>query len=207
MRTLAWCLCVALVLLLPSATRADEISVVPMAGWAWGGTQEFDIPPFRGDVHIDASPAYGIALAAYGREYGAELAYDGQWSEALVRVDGLGELGRVDLSVQYILLQVLRQYPHGPWIPFLMAGAGGAALRAVDDTSWEVGLTLGAGLRRKFSNGCSLRLMARFLAPVPIEQGGFSFGASGTGLGIGGAEAIYQGDVSLGVVFPLWQRR
>jgi len=197
----------ALALLAPAQARAQAIELMPTAGWAWGGTQKFTFEPLRGDVHIEAAPAYGLSLVAYGRDYAAEVMYSAQVTDVVVRVDGFGTIGSVDASIHYALLQLMRQIPMGRVSPFLSLGFGAAGLYAAGDAEWQFGFSAGAGARMVFGNGHSLRLTTRLLVPLEVVDNGFSFGAAGSGLGIGGPNALYQGDVSLGYSFPIWTFR
>ena len=194
-------------LLLPACARADELSLVPFAGWAWGGTQTFDLQTISGDIHVNAAPTYGASLAVYGYDYGTELIYHYQGSDALLRIDGVGEVGRVQVGLHYVLLQLIRQYPTKAWTPFITGGAGAAGLYAGHESDWQFALTLGCGVRKPFANGGSLRLMVRALVPLEFVQNGFSFGAGASGISLSGNHALYQGDVALGYTVPLWRSR
>ena len=190
-------------------SRADEISLVPTAGWGWGGTQRFEIAPFSGDVHIQAAPEYGGTLGAYGRRLGVELAYQYQPTDVAVRLDGFGRLGEVPVGLHHIVLHMLRQYPRpgSRNVPFLLLGVGSAGLTTEGDASWDVALALGAGMRRSMPRGGGIRLAARLLVTTPIVDDGFSFGAVPGGVALGGAETLYRGDISLGYAFPVWTDR
>lgn len=197
-------LAVALAACAPGLARAQAVELMPAAGWAWGGTQEFTIEPFHGTVHIEAAPEYGLSVVAYGSDYGAEVIYHAQITEVSVRVDGIGTIGSVDASIHYVLLQLMRQEAMGGVIPFVSVGFGATGLYAAGESEWQFGFSAGGGVRKRFGNGGSLRLSVRLLVPLEVVDNGFSFGAAGSGLGIGGPNALYQGDVSLGYSFPIW---
>jgi len=205
--TVALCVFAALTMVHPAVSRAQTFEIMPVVGWAWGGTQEFTLEPLRGSVHVDAATEYGVSLVGYGHDYAAEIIYTAQPSKAVVRVDGFGDIGSVDMSFHYILLQLMRQKPMGSVIPFASVGFGAAGFYAAGDNQWEFGFSAGGGIRKRFANGGSLRLTVRLLVPLEVVDNGFSFGAAGSGLGIGGPNALYQGDASLGYSFPIWTLR
>jgi len=196
-----------LALLLPTRALADQVDIMPSAGWVWGGTQKFDLGTARGDVHVNAAPGYGGTVSMYGRLYGVEAAYHTQGSRAVVRVDGLGEIGGVDVRFHYVVLQILRQYPLPGVTPFLVLGLGGGGLHALGKSDWDVVCTAGGGIRRPFGNGGSVRLTVRMLAPLEIARNGVSLGAANRGVVIGGRNSFFQGDVTLGYSTPLWRPR
>jgi len=194
-----------LALLLPSRALADQVDLMPSAGWVWGGTQKFDLGTVRGDVHVNAALGYGGTVTMYGRLYGVEAAYHTQGSRAIVRVDGLGEIGGADVRFHYVVLQILRQYPLRGVTPFLVLGLGGGGLHALGTSDWDVVCTAGGGIRRPLRNGGSVRLTVRMLAPLEIARNGVSLGAANRGVVIGGKNSFFQGDVTLGYSTPLWR--
>lgn len=198
---------VAYAILSPAVCGAQTFEVMPVVGWAWGGTQKFTLEPLRGSVHVDAATEYGVSLVGYGYDYAAEIIYTAQPSKAVVRLDGFGDIGSVDMSFHYILLQLMRQKPMGSMIPFASVGFGAAGFYAAGSNQWEFGFSAGGGIRKRFANGGSLRLTVRLLVPLEVVNNGFSFGAAGSGLSIGGPNALYQGDASLGYSFPVWTLR
>ena len=200
-------LLVLFLLLIPISGWADDIELTPLGGWVWGGTEKFDLGSIQGDIHIEAAPMYGGSVAIFGKLYGIEGMYHYQASEAVVRVDGAGEIGSVDMALNYALVQVIRQFPMRRVNPFLMVGVGGVGLYAGGDNTWEWAFTLGGGFRKPFANGTSVRLMVRMLAPVEFAENGFSFGAGNSGVVIGGTGSFFQGDVSLSYSVPIWSFR
>jgi hypothetical protein len=200
-------LLVACLLALGSPATADQLDVMPFAGMAWGGTQKFDLDPPKGDLHVQASPAFGVAVTAYGYDYGAEIVYHYQPTDLVVRIDGLGEVGGVEMSLQYILFQIVRQWRVADVTPFIVVGAGAAGLSLLGTSEWEFVCSLGTGVRYVFPSGSSLRLTARMLAPVELTDNGFSFGAGTGGITVGGSSSFFQGDAQLGFSIPIWRDR
>lgn len=195
----------------PLTARAEGIEVMPLLGYSWGGTQEFDIDSLgSGNIHLEAAVTYGLGVAMYGTRYGLDVMYHYQDTDAVVHFDGLFGFGPVDVpipvGIHNVVAQILWQFPVGGFSPYLLGGLGAQGLTAEDiDSEWQFAMSLGGGVRKVFHNGGSLRLTVRMIAPLEWTDNGTSFGASDQGVKIGGDSSFFQGDVNLGYSFPVWR--
>lgn len=201
--------------LLPAAAlaqRRGDKELTGQVGWMWGGTQVYNsvyltFPP--GDVHANANVTYGGALTYYQYDYlGYEIAYNYQYTDLIIRPNGLPQTKLTNLTTQYIQINGLKMKPLNPKAEGYVLGGLGTTVYSVPyyNSQWLFSIGAGLGVRLHLNSRTALRLQTRVLVPMRFTYGSFYFGSGGSGVSVGGGTAIVQGEATAGISFLLGER-
>ena len=185
-----------------SATFDHKVEVNVLGGYAWTTSRSFSIANFRGDLDIESSGFWGLALDVNVRDgMQVEALYTRQDSDLTFR--RLQTLDVTDLTVQFLQGGVVLGVPRGTIMPFTNILVGAAHLGPGDswgDGAWKFAMTLGLGAKVYLGERFGLRVQGRL--PYIFTSGGGSLVCNENGdcyEAIGGV-GIPQVDLGAGVM-------
>jgi hypothetical protein len=192
-------LLIAALICIPVIASAQMIEITPMIGYEWAGTAKGD------DEDLDLGSAENYAVIV-GYQFLpnaiVEFNYSRMPTTVSVEPSGLPSYKLTDAKINYFLLGVTQQFLPGKFKPFVN-GSIGATLFSPEasgyDDEWRFTFALGGGAKIFFiDERLGVRLQGRLILPITLE--GVWFGTGG--IGVGGA-AIFQGDLSAGIVIGI----
>ena len=181
-----------------SSAQAQELEIIPTAGYFWGGT----LRTYYGDLKLGNGASYGLTM---NYSIAPGTLFQAFWSLSSTTAEyyeyGFSDATeQYDLNTNYIHLGVVQEMNNGEaFRPYGMFTMGTTLFNSDQfNTIWQFSLGLGGGLKYYFSDRIGFQVQGRFLLPV-YWTGGSWYG----GYGYSGGTAIAQGDVTGGIVIVL----
>ncbi len=191
-----------------TALRADwEIS--PFCGFQWNSTSDF----FEGSLEFDHGADYGLFI---NRDIPLERTqFELQWTGSKLKahwkpkpgLTGIPDSEDFDVYSNYWLLGFLKFFGSEelPFTPYISASVGAAFFSFDTDLSeegqWFFSAAAGAGGKLFFTEKTGIRFGGRFLVPMALSGGGFSFSGVGSDMRPSGKVPVLQGDLYIGLIF------
>jgi len=199
----------ALIPLFPVINMAQNVQIMPFAGYLLGGGVQF----VEGKLNVNDAPVFGASIIVPDIKYSTDLefSYFRSGSTAGFRAYPGFNLNdqTADVASNYLQLGAISKMPVSEKVlPFFSYSAGATWFSSPDFAAvWRFSVTLGGGAEFFITDKIGILVRARLLLPMNFAGiggwCGIGTGGSGCGLSANGYSVITQGDFTGGLIFKL----
>jgi opacity protein-like surface antigen len=183
--------------------QSSKVEITPFFGYQFTGAHDI----YAGEIDISDNANFGLSVN-YDIPYKRGMQFEFFWlmqNSVLNKKDyatGVTE-PLFDLTTHYFHAGGIYGMRKGNMLPFISAGLGTTLFhpdsRLYTD-EWFFSFSLGLGLKYYINDRFGIRLQGRMLLPVLWNGGGLWCGTGGCSIGMGANSAIFQGDLSAGLI-------
>ena len=202
-------LLLALVTLFPLVNFAQNVQIMPYAGYLLGGGVQF----VEGKLNVNDAAVFGASIIIPDVKYSTDIEFSYFRSGSSVDFRAYPGFNlndqSADMTSNYLQLGAISKMPVSEQvIPFFSYSVGATWFSSPDfNAVWRLSVTLGGGAKFFVTDKIGIMVRARLLVPMQFAGlggwCGIGTGGSGCGLSANGYSVITQGDFTGGLIFKL----
>ncbi len=197
------------VVLLPLLSVAQNIQIMPFAGYMLGGSVHY----LEGKLNVNDGPVFGGSFIVADIKYATDLEISYFRMGSTADFDAYPGYGlqdqTVDMASNYLQIGAIKKMQASEkFFPFFSISLGTTWFTSPEyESVWRFSVAMGGGAEIFFTDRIGIMLRARLLLPMNFAGVGgwcgIGTGGSGCGLSMNSYSVVTQGDFTGGLIFKL----
>ena len=202
-------LLIVLVAMMPVINFAQNVQVMPYAGYLLGGSVRF----VEGKLNVNDNAVFGASIIVPDVKYSTDLEFGYFRSGSTANFYAYPGYNlndeKADVASNYLQLGAISKMPVSEKVfPFISYSLGATWFSSPEFAAvWRFSATLGGGAEFFITDRIGIMVRARLLVPMQFAGiagwCGIGTGGSGCGVSANGYSVITQGDFTGGLIFKL----